>query len=156
LAVSKERKEETLAAYTEWLKKSQAVILVEYTGAKMKDLDGIRAKIREAGGEHPVHRQRQGKQGLGGGAQAVADHRQRLAFSEIIAERAGEHLGDERRGLGDAFDDAHGEGACAQAGNHEHRQQTVYQLGGNVHKEADKAQHPDAARHGGKGFYRWP
>jgi len=54
LAVSKERKEETLATYSEWLKKSQAVILVEYTGAKMKDLDGIRAKIREVGGEFHV------------------------------------------------------------------------------------------------------
>jgi large subunit ribosomal protein L10 len=54
LAVSKERKEETLAIYAEWLKKSQAVILVEYTGAKMKDLDSIRAKIREAGGEFHI------------------------------------------------------------------------------------------------------
>jgi large subunit ribosomal protein L10 len=54
LAVSKERKAETLATYAEWLKNSQAVILVEYTGAKMKDLDGIRAKIREVGGEFHV------------------------------------------------------------------------------------------------------
>jgi len=54
LAVSKERKDETLATYAEWLKKSQAVILVEYTGAKMKDLDGIRAKIRESGGEFHI------------------------------------------------------------------------------------------------------
>jgi large subunit ribosomal protein L10 len=54
LAVSKERKTETLATYAEWLKNSQAVILVEYTGAKMKDLDGIRAKIRESGGEFHV------------------------------------------------------------------------------------------------------
>jgi large subunit ribosomal protein L10 len=54
LAVTKERKEEVLAIYTEWLKKSQAVILVEYTGAKMKDLDSIRAKIRDAGGEFHV------------------------------------------------------------------------------------------------------
>jgi len=54
LAVSKERKEEVLATYAEWLKKSQAVILVEYTGVKMKDLDNIRAKIREAGGEFHV------------------------------------------------------------------------------------------------------
>jgi large subunit ribosomal protein L10 len=54
LAVSKERKEESLATYAEWLKKSQAVILVEYTGAKMKDLDIIRAKIREAGGEFHI------------------------------------------------------------------------------------------------------
>ena len=54
MAVSKERKEETLATYAEWLKKSQAVILLEYTGAKMKDLDSIRAKIRESGGEFHV------------------------------------------------------------------------------------------------------
>lgn len=54
MAVSKERKQEVLAIYTEWLKKSQAVILVEYTGAKMKDLDGIRAKVRESGGEFHV------------------------------------------------------------------------------------------------------
>jgi large subunit ribosomal protein L10 len=54
LAVSKERKEEVLATYADWLKKSQAVILVEYTGVKMKALDGIRAKIRESGGEFHV------------------------------------------------------------------------------------------------------
>jgi len=54
LAVSKERKQEVLATYAEWLKKSQAVILVEYTGAKVKDLDGIRAKIRESGGEFHI------------------------------------------------------------------------------------------------------
>ncbi len=54
MAVSKERKEEVLATYAEWLKKSEAVILVEYTGVKMKDLDNIRAKIREGGGEFHV------------------------------------------------------------------------------------------------------
>ena len=54
MAVSKERKEEVLATYSEWLKKSQAVILVEYTGVKMKDLDSIRAKVRESGGEFHV------------------------------------------------------------------------------------------------------
>jgi large subunit ribosomal protein L10 len=54
LAVTRERKEQVLAMYSEWLKKSQAVILVEYTGLKMKDLDNIRAKIREAGGEFHV------------------------------------------------------------------------------------------------------
>jgi large subunit ribosomal protein L10 len=54
LAVSRERKVEVLATYADWLKKSQAVILVEYTGAKMKALDGIRAKVRESGGEFHV------------------------------------------------------------------------------------------------------
>lgn len=54
MAVTRERKEQVLALYSEWLKKSQAVILVEYTGLKMKDLDNIRAKIRETGGEFHV------------------------------------------------------------------------------------------------------
>lgn len=54
MAISKERKEEMLATYAEWLKKSEAVILVEYTGVKMKDLDGIRAKVREVGGEFHI------------------------------------------------------------------------------------------------------
>jgi large subunit ribosomal protein L10 len=36
------------------MKRSQAVILVEYTGVTMKDLDAIRSKIREAGGEFHV------------------------------------------------------------------------------------------------------
>ena len=54
MAISKQRKEEVLAEYADWLKRSQAVILVEYTGVKMKDLDNIRAKIREAGGEFHV------------------------------------------------------------------------------------------------------
>ncbi len=48
MAISKERKEEVLTHYADWMKRSQAVILVEYTGVKMKDLDTIRAKIREA------------------------------------------------------------------------------------------------------------
>ena len=54
MAISKERKEEVLKQYADWMKQSQAVVLVEYTGVKMKDLDNIRAKIRELGGEFHV------------------------------------------------------------------------------------------------------
>ena len=54
MALTKERKEEILATYADWLKRSQAVILVEYTGARMKDMDAIRAKVRESGGEFHV------------------------------------------------------------------------------------------------------
>jgi large subunit ribosomal protein L10 len=43
-----------LAEYTQWLGKSQAVVLVEYAGVKMKDLDAIRAKARESGGEFHI------------------------------------------------------------------------------------------------------
>ena len=54
MAISKERKEAVLAQYRDWLKRSQAVILVEYAGASMKDMDNIRAKIRDTGGEFHV------------------------------------------------------------------------------------------------------
>lgn len=54
MALTRQRKDEILATYTDWLKRSQAVILVEYTGARMKDMDAIRAKVRESGGEFHV------------------------------------------------------------------------------------------------------
>ena len=54
MAITKERKQEVLATYKDWFKRSQAVILLEYTGAKMKDMDNIRAKVRESGAEFHV------------------------------------------------------------------------------------------------------
>jgi large subunit ribosomal protein L10 len=54
LAISKQQKETILAQYTQWIGQSQAVILVEYSGMKMKDLDAIRAKLRETGAEFHV------------------------------------------------------------------------------------------------------
>jgi large subunit ribosomal protein L10 len=54
LAISKQRKEEVQSQYADWIKRSEAVSLVEYTGAKMKTIDAIRAKIRETGGEFHI------------------------------------------------------------------------------------------------------
>ena len=54
MAITKQRKEEVLAQYQDWLKQSQAVILVEYTGSSMKAMDALRARIRESGGEFHV------------------------------------------------------------------------------------------------------
>lgn len=51
MAISREKKDQVLAQYQSWLDKSQAVLLVEYTGVTVKQLDAIRAKIRESGGE---------------------------------------------------------------------------------------------------------
>ena len=51
MAKSKQEKTAMLDQYVEWLGKSKAVILVEYSGTTMKDLDAIRAKVRETGGE---------------------------------------------------------------------------------------------------------
>jgi large subunit ribosomal protein L10 len=54
LAKSKAQKETLLTRYVEWVSKSQAVVLVEYTGLKMNNLDAIRARVREAGGEFHI------------------------------------------------------------------------------------------------------
>ncbi len=54
MAISREKKEAVLAQYEEWIKRSQAAILVEYTGVTVKELDGVRAKIRETGGEFHI------------------------------------------------------------------------------------------------------
>ena len=54
MAISKQKKEEVISQYKDWLDKSQAVILVEYTGVTVKTLDGIRAKVRESGGEFHI------------------------------------------------------------------------------------------------------
>jgi len=54
LALSREKKQEVLDQYTQWLDSSQAVVLVEYVGIKMADFDAIRAKVRDTGGEFHV------------------------------------------------------------------------------------------------------
>ena len=54
MAKSKVQKETILTQYIEWVRKSQAVVLVEYTGLKMNNLDAIRSKLREAGGEFHI------------------------------------------------------------------------------------------------------
>jgi len=43
-----------LAQYVEWVNKSQAVVMVEYSGVKMSNLDAIRTKVREANGEFHI------------------------------------------------------------------------------------------------------
>lgn len=54
MAISKQKKNEILDQYKKWLSDSQAVILVEYIGATMKDMENIRARIRESEGEFHV------------------------------------------------------------------------------------------------------
>jgi len=61
LAVSKERKKEIMAAYQDWLGNSQAVFLAEYIGLTMKDIDALRDKVREVGGEFHVIKNTLGK-----------------------------------------------------------------------------------------------
>ena len=54
MALSKQKKNEVVDQYKSWLEKSQSVILVEYTGATMKDMEKIRAQVRESDGEFHV------------------------------------------------------------------------------------------------------
>ncbi|MFZ6029735.1 MAG: 50S ribosomal protein L10 [Chloroflexota bacterium] len=54
MAISKERKDELLAQYVDWANRSQALFVTQYTGLTMKDVDALRAKMREAGGEFHV------------------------------------------------------------------------------------------------------
>jgi large subunit ribosomal protein L10 len=54
LAFSKQHKGVIQEQYVNWLKKSQAMIMVEYSGLNMKGINAIRSKAREAGGEFHV------------------------------------------------------------------------------------------------------
>lgn len=50
MAISKARKEELVAQYTDLLDKSNAIIVTEYKGMTVKELEELRVKIREADG----------------------------------------------------------------------------------------------------------
>lgn len=61
MALTKERKQEVVAQYKDWVSKSEALFLVEYKGASVKDLEAARAKVRESGGEFHVVKNRLAK-----------------------------------------------------------------------------------------------
>ena len=54
MAISKKRKSELVTDYVRWVQSSRAVFLTEYKGVTMKQLDDLRAKCREAGGEFHI------------------------------------------------------------------------------------------------------
>jgi large subunit ribosomal protein L10 len=54
LAITQERKNELIAQYVEWVKNSRALVLTQYVGLTMKDIDALRAKVRENGGEFHI------------------------------------------------------------------------------------------------------
>ena len=51
MAISKEKKEELVSQYMEILSRNKAVILAESLGLTVKETEGLRAKIRDMGGE---------------------------------------------------------------------------------------------------------
>jgi large subunit ribosomal protein L10 len=54
LAITKERKRELIKQYKEWMERSRALIVTEYTGLSMGQIDELRKKLREAGGEFHI------------------------------------------------------------------------------------------------------
>lgn len=54
MAVSKERKRELVGEYQELLKSSDALVMTAYSGLSVKELEGLRHKIREVGGEFHI------------------------------------------------------------------------------------------------------
>jgi large subunit ribosomal protein L10 len=61
LAISRERKEELVSQYIEWMDKSRAMVLTEYIGLSMNDIDELRRKVRETGGEFHIVKNTLGK-----------------------------------------------------------------------------------------------
>jgi len=61
MAISKKRKEELVAQYIEWMNRSQAFYLTEYIGLSMADIDVMRHRVRETGGEFHVIKNTLGK-----------------------------------------------------------------------------------------------
>ena len=50
MAFTKKQKNEMLAQYGEWLNQSSGVFMMEYNNMTVKDVQALRAKVREAGG----------------------------------------------------------------------------------------------------------
>ncbi len=54
MAISKEKKSELVEQYRGWLNESSGIVLASYSGVTVKELEGLRRKIREIGGEFHV------------------------------------------------------------------------------------------------------
>lgn len=54
MAISKKHKDELVTQYVKWVNQSQAMIVTEYRGMSMKQVDELRAKVRDAGGEFHI------------------------------------------------------------------------------------------------------
>lgn len=61
MAISKERKNEFMTNYVDWVSRSKALVFTEYRGLTMKEIDDFRGKIREAGGEFHIIKNTLGK-----------------------------------------------------------------------------------------------
>ncbi|PKO15010.1 MAG: 50S ribosomal protein L10 [Chloroflexi bacterium HGW-Chloroflexi-10] len=51
MAFTKKYKSKMMSQYEQWLEKSEAIFFISYEKMNMKDIDTLRAKVRETGGE---------------------------------------------------------------------------------------------------------
>jgi len=54
VAISKQRKQEMVEQYQRLLQRSQGIVLTSYEGLTMKELEGLRRRLREVGGEFHI------------------------------------------------------------------------------------------------------
>ena len=54
MAITKERKNQLIHQYGEWVKQSQVQVVLTYAGLSMKDVNLLRGKLRDVGGEFHV------------------------------------------------------------------------------------------------------
>ena len=91
MAISKERKNEFMTRYSDWVNRSKALVFTEYRGLSMKDIDNLRGKIREAGGEFHIVKNTLGKMAFEkAGLQVPADYFEgttaiSFAFEDVAA-----------------------------------------------------------------------
>ena len=58
MPVTRERKKELVETYRTWLKESTGMILASYSGMSVRGLEDLRRKVRDAGGEFHVVKNR--------------------------------------------------------------------------------------------------
>jgi len=61
VAITRQKKEELVDQYADWMDRSKAFILTEYAGLSMKDVDKLRQKSRQSGGEFHIVKNTLGK-----------------------------------------------------------------------------------------------
>lgn len=58
MAISKEKKQELIALYKELIANNSGVVLASYSNISVKEMEGLRAKVRDLGGELHVVKNR--------------------------------------------------------------------------------------------------
>lgn len=58
MPVTRQRKQELVEAYRAWLEGSSGIVLTSYSGMSVRALEDLRRKVREAGGEYHVVKNR--------------------------------------------------------------------------------------------------